>query len=432
MLTLLMLTACSEEEYTVRFVYGDDRADLITTVGSNDELFHPSPSEDDYAFAGWFTDAGLTHPYLSKYVDEDITLYAKFIPKGEYAVTFVYDNGDPSTTILMTGILQEPIAPVREGYVFAGWKDASSGDMYRFGQPLNESHTILVATWREVKDGVKLIIHYNNGSPDEELTLAYSAKPTRPLDPSGDGDFLGWYSDSSCKQAFDFDAPIIKDTHMYACFGIDYPALAEEVRDNLLPATVEVHTARRAALTTAISSGSGVIFFEDSFYYYILTNEHVVRDESGYLLTTVSVVDAYGNEYQAQRIAMSSEYDLAAIRIQKGDKKLRVANLASGAPAIGDFIIAVGCPGSLNNAVTYGNVKRYDRFSVNGAVVSFNVGTHDASIENGSSGGGVFNRSLELVGINFAASTDSSGEFVEAAFVDIMRVYEFLISAGFR
>ena len=427
---VLLLVGCAEEEYTVRFVYGDDRPDLITTVGSADELFRPLPSEDNYAFAGWFTDAALTQPYLSKYVDEDITLYARFIPKGECAVTFIYENGVASTTILMSGILSEPAAPVREGYVFSGWKDASSGEIYRFGVPINESHTVLVATWREASQGVRFVIHYENGSPDNELTLAYSAIPERPETPTSDENFLGWYADPQCKIPFDFDLPLTKDTHVYAGWGIDYNNLAERIVNELLPAAVEIRTTRRSAIATAISSGSGVIYFEDSYFYYILTNEHVVRDEIGYPLTSVSVFDAYGNEYTAQRLATSAEYDLAALRIQKKDKELSVAKLATVAPSVGDFVIAIGSPGGLNNAVTYGNVKRYDRFNVNGALVAFDVGTHDAYIKNGSSGGGLFNRDLELVGINFAASTDANGAFMEGAFVSAERVLEFIVYNG--
>ena len=427
LLILLMLVSCAEEEYTVRFVYGDARADLVMTVGSGDELFHPLPSEDDYAFAGWFTDAALTRPYLSKYVDEDITLYARFIKKGEYAVTFIYENGDPSTTILMTGVLTEPTAPVREGYVFAGWKDAASGEIYRFGVPINESHTVLVATWRESSDGVRLIAHPENGSASIEYSYAYSAIPAKPATPSGDGEFLGWFADSTCKIPFDFSAPLTHDTHIYAGWGVNYKELSAGVVTELIPATVEVHTARRSALSTAISTGSGVIYSEDSFYYYILTNEHVVRDQSGFNLTVVSVVDAYGNEYKAERLAMSKDHDLAALRIAKGDKALSVASFASEDPIAGDFVISIGCPGSLNNAVTYGEVKRYGIFNVNGSPVSFEVGTHDAYLANGSSGGAVFNASLEVIGISFAASTDTSGEFVEGAFVQISRVVEFLV-----
>ena len=426
LILLLVLTGCGGEEYTVRFVYGDGREDLVMSVRSGDELFRPSASEETLVFAGWFTDAELTRPYLSRYVDEDITLYARFIPKGEYAVTYIYDNGDPSTTVLMSGTLFEPISPTREGYVFTGWKDAASGEAYRFGMPLSRDHTVLVATWRETSEGVRLVVHPENGSDDYALTYNYSACPEEPNAPSGEGSFLGWFADPSCKMPYDFDAPLTKDTHIYASWGIDYKKLAEAAVNKLVPATVEITTTRKSIVYSAISTGSGVIFFEDSYYYYILTNEHVVRDESGYPLTTVSVTDAYGYSYEADRLAMSSVYDLAALRVRKGDKLLAVADVADADPTVGDFVISVGCPGGLNNAVTYGEIKRYDSFTVNGAMVAFKVGTHDAFIKNGSSGGGLFNERFELVGINFAASTDPSGEFSEAAFVQISRVIEFL------
>ena len=124
---------------------------------------------------------------------------------------------------------------------------------------------------------------------------------------------------------------------------------------------------------------------------------------------------------------MSKEYDLAVLRIAKGDKALSVAPFALKDPVVGDFVISVGSPGGLNNAVTYGEVKSYGKFNVDGALVSFEVGTHDAYIASGSSGGAVFNGSLEIIGISFAASADASGEFLVGAFVQISRVIEFLI-----
>ena len=81
-------------------------------------------------------------------------------------------------------------------------------------------------------------------------------------------------------------------------------------------------------------------------------------------------------------------------------------------------------------AVTYGECKYYRTVNVNGGEVDFEVGWHDTPTSNGSSGGAVFDYSLSVVGINFAANTNDDGSFNYGVFIPISRVREYLAASG--
>lgn len=431
---VLALSGCgtggSKREYKITFVLGDDRPPVTVEVSETSELYEPEPPSDDYVFAGWFSDEALTRPYLSDKLEGDMTLYARFLKRGERVVTFIYGNGGVDTSIVFSGALTEPMTPARPGYVFTGWKEATApdGELYSFGSVPTEAHTILVATWREATEGVTLTVHPENGGEVTVLSYSYSAIPDAPEAPVKPGvDFMGWYTTPACNELFDFTKPLTADAHIYAGWDIDVAAIGNMVAEKVLPSTVKIHTTRTKAGVMALSYGSGVIYAENADYYYVLTNWHVVAPYDGYLATSYEIYDAYGTVYTAHRMAMDESYDLAVLRFEKGVKELPAADFAADDPAVGSFLISVGNPDSLSNCVTYGEVTKYAITDVNGVGVKFDVGWHDAPIYNGSSGGAVFNSEGRIIGINFASATDvGTGEFMIGAFIQRSRVAEFL------
>lgn len=427
---VLSLGACTVplgEEYTVRFVLGGGRADVVTELSPTSRLYEPEPPAEGYVFAGWFTDAALTRPYLRETVSEDMTLYARFLPLGDRVVTFIYDNGQPDATLTFSGAVAEPKVPVREGHVFTGWTDASTGKLFAFGSVPSAPLTVLRAGWREMSDGVVLTVHPENGEESTEVGYAYAAIPTEPSAPeNGELDFTGWYADADCRIPFDFDAPLTADAHVYAGWGVDLATLANRIAEEALPATVKIHTTRTNAALISKSIGSGVIYASHGGYYYLLTNEHVVAPQSGFGAPSYKIYDAYGNEYQGQRMAMDASYDLAVLRFAVGAAELAVAELAKAEAQAGSTIVSVGNPGDKINTVTFGEVTKYGPVDVSGISVGFDVGWHDSPIANGSSGGAVFNSEVELVGINFAAATHADGSFAIGAFIPLTHVCYFL------
>ncbi len=96
----------------------------------------PTYPSDDYKFAGWYKDALFTTPVTGIKADdtEDITVYAKFVPK--YTVSF-HSNGGKGSMADMVLYGDEEKALIansftREGFTFTGWNTEpdSSGTGY--------------------------------------------------------------------------------------------------------------------------------------------------------------------------------------------------------------------------------------------------------------------------------------------------------------
>ena len=91
-----------------------------------------APTKDGYAFAGWFTDSGLTAAFtFNTAITADITLYAKWIEaaKTTFTVTFSVDGAETKQTVAEGEKAVKPADPTKTGYTFDGWyKDDTKFD----------------------------------------------------------------------------------------------------------------------------------------------------------------------------------------------------------------------------------------------------------------------------------------------------------------
>ena len=177
-------------------------------------------------------------------------------------------------------------------------------------------------------------------------------------------------------------------------------------------------------------AGSGVIISADG---YIITNNHVITDEStGKLADSVKVRLTDSSEYDAKVVGHDSDSDIAVIKIEA--KNLSPAVLGSSdSLKVGEQVIAVGNPlGELGGTVTGGIISATNReISVDNNMM--NLIQIDAAINPGNSGGGLFNMKGELIGIVNAKSTGSDVEGLGFAIPidEAGRVAEELISNGY-
>ena len=155
------------------------------------------------------------------------------------------------------------------------------------------------------------------------------------------------------------------------------------------------------------SSGSGFIITEDG---YIVTNYHVISNS-----TNVEVTLDDGTSYDAQVVGGDEDYDIAVLKVDPGDTKLKPVVLGtSGSLQVGDEILAIGNPlGELTFSMSEGIVSCVNR-EINVDGTPFNMIQITAAINEGNSGGPLFNIYGEVVGIVSAKySTTSSGNAVE-------------------
>ncbi|MGI6212372.1 MAG: Spy0128 family protein [Anaerovoracaceae bacterium] len=120
-----------------------------------------------YTFGGWYRQGDNTETIVSKVtMDLDENRYnfqAKWDPPS-YTVTFDLNGGTmtsaTSQTIKKGEQATEPApAPTRDGYVFAGWYEKSSGALYEFDESV-ESNIELVARWKPAADTVKYTVRH--------------------------------------------------------------------------------------------------------------------------------------------------------------------------------------------------------------------------------------------------------------------------------
>ena len=142
----------------------------------------------------------------------------------------------------------------------------------------------------------------------------------------------------------------------------------------------------------ATALGSGFIIDKKGI---VVTNNHVIQGAEDIIVSVNG-----SNEYKAKVIGKDPYMDLAVLQIESNEKFQPVSFGNSDKARIGDWVIAIGNPFGFGGTVTTGIISsrnrdigltRYDDF----------IQT-DASINQGNSGGPLFNLDGEVIGINTA------------------------------
>ncbi len=127
----------------------------------------------------------------------------------------------------------------------------------------------------------------------------------------------------------------------------------------------------------------------------VVTNNHVISDAEDILVR----VDG-DKEYKAKVIGSDPLSDLAVLKIESKDKFIPVKFGDSDKARIGDWVIAIGNPFGLGGTVTSGIISARNR-SIGLSRYEDYIQT-DASINQGNSGGPLFDMNGNVIGINTA------------------------------
>ncbi|MBE6662140.1 MAG: trypsin-like serine protease [Ruminococcaceae bacterium] len=172
-------------------------------------------------------------------------------------------------------------------------------------------------------------------------------------------------------------------------------------------------------------AGSGVIVNESGI---ILTNNHVI-DGAAYI--TVRLTN--GKTYDAILVASDAPSDIAVLKISP-DEQLKTAVVGNSDKLIvGEEVIAIGNPlGVLGGTVTDGIISALEREVMieNEKMVLLQ---HNAAVSPGNSGGALFNRKGELIGIVNAKSSTVGAEGIGFAIPinTVLSVYNDLVNYGY-
>ena len=207
--------------------------------------------------------------------------------------------------------------------------------------------------------------------------------------------------------------------YSFAANTQDVPSSFADLAERLMPSVVNISTT-----TTVTSKSNPFPFqfppgspFEDMFKEFGTPQERkssalgsgFIIDEKGIVVTNNHVIQgaedivvrAKGNkDFKAKVLGADSGMDLAVLQIESNEKFKPVKFGNSDNARIGDWVIAIGNPFGLGGTVTAGIISARNR-SIGLSRYEDFIQT-DASINQGNSGGPLFNMSGEVVGINTA------------------------------
>jgi serine protease Do len=157
----------------------------------------------------------------------------------------------------------------------------------------------------------------------------------------------------------------------------------------------------------AMSLGSGFIISPDG---YIVTNNHVISgvptDQGKVTISSITVTLPDRKEYKATVVGKDPASDLAVLKIDA--KNLPFVQFGDSTKTrVGDWVIAIGNPFALGGTVTAGIVSAIHR-SIGSGPYDRYIQT-DAAINQGNSGGPMFDLNGNVVGINTAIYSPSGG-----------------------
>ena len=153
-----------------------------------------------------------------------------------------------------------------------------------------------------------------------------------------------------------------------------------------------------------LASGSGVIITSDG---HIMTNKHVVQ-KGKFFQVRIYGENPTGHfmDHDATLIGVDPNFDMAVLKIEGTYKPARVE---MGEVELGESVFAIGTPLGLDGTVTHGIVSTVCRYLPLPNMMNICVVQTDSAINQGNSGGGLFNLDGKLVGINTSIYTTNGG-----------------------
>lgn len=151
------------------------------------------------------------------------------------------------------------------------------------------------------------------------------------------------------------------------------------------------------------AAGSGFIIDAEGV---VITNNHVVAPNDR-LADIIEIVLSDGRVLSGEIVGVDPETDLAVIRVAPDAPLPAVAFGDSEALRVGEEVMAIGNPFGLGTTVTVGVVSARNR-DINAGDFDDFIQT-DAAINQGNSGGPLFNMAGRVIGVNTAIVSPSGG-----------------------
>ena len=223
----------------------------------------------------------------------------------------------------------------------------------------------------------------------------------------------------------------------------DFNQMMEKAIDKASYSSVALMVYRSEFITTKKSLGSGVIISKkaigsNEYKYIVVTNRHVIAFNNEVNISKTKVQVHFSSDediyVEASILGYDEQVDIALLEFTSR-KDLSVATFAGNDPIKkGSIVFAYGCPYRLEffGTATMGIVSHENRILVdttygsNDEVKNVYI-QHDAAINSGNSGGGLFDIYGNLIGINTQKLTGEKNEIDGVGFaipLDIIKNLE--------
>ena len=162
-------------------------------------------------------------------VTATVTINVHNVPPPTFSVTYNGNgntggtapvDGNAYTTGATVTVLGNTGPLVKTGNTFAGWNTAANGSSAGYGPgttfAMGTANVTLYAQW--TVNNYTVSFESNGGTAVASQSVPYNSTATSPPDPTkaGNNNFAGWYSDPGLGTPFNFGAPIVADTVLYA------------------------------------------------------------------------------------------------------------------------------------------------------------------------------------------------------------------------
>lgn len=148
--------------------YSDGTKYTSQSVRYEGYAYEPTaPSKTGYSFAGWYTDSSFKIKYnFNTKLTSNVSIYAKWTIN-TYNINYNLNSGtwngsSPSKTYTINDCEKTLPTPVRTGYIFEGWKNASGDYISKLPTSSYLDDLSLTASWVEGTEGLTFITRHSS------------------------------------------------------------------------------------------------------------------------------------------------------------------------------------------------------------------------------------------------------------------------------
>jgi len=192
----------------------------------------------------------------------------------------------------------------------------------------------------------------------------------------------------------------------------------------LLPSVVDVRASGGGIEEGRVAIGTGVIVEQGGF---VVTNDHVLTGNGEGLAAEVEVVVDGGERVDATIVGRDPAMDLALLQVERDD--LPVAEFFRRDARVGQYVLAIGAPRTLDDGFASGTVTALDdNIRVPGRSAISALLETDAPLLPGYSGGPVADRKGRVLGISIGTTVgEGEGRAYAIPAADVLRTVRRLL-----